>query len=60
MSDIRILPRDKTKKRVEAHLPPEYTAQFEALAKEKDWSDKKLAENIIIEHLKSLKSKKKN
>jgi hypothetical protein len=53
------MPKAPETKRVEAHIPPEWIEQFEALAKEKDWSSKKLAENIIIEHLKSLKKKKK-
>jgi hypothetical protein len=57
MPDIRIMPKNPETKRVEAHIPPEWIKEFEALAKEKDWSHKKLAENIIIEYLKARKKK---
>lgn len=47
-------------KRIEAHLNPEEFAQFSAIAKAKQWSNKKLAENIIREYLKKSKSKGKD
>lgn len=60
MSYISDMPKRKEDKRIEAHLPPEDYKQFEAVAKEKQWSNKKLAENIIRDFLKTLKPKKKS
>jgi len=56
--DIRSMPKRIDDKRVEAHLSPEEFKIFEAIAIEKQWSKKKLAENIIREFLKSNKKKK--
>jgi hypothetical protein len=53
------MPKDPTKIRIEAHLTPDEFKQFAALAKDKDWSNKKLAENIIKAHLETLKKAKK-
>jgi hypothetical protein len=51
------MPKRADLKRVEAHLTPDEHLQFVAHAKEKDWSAKKLAENIIRDYLKELKKK---
>jgi uncharacterized protein YbaP (TraB family) len=52
------MPKSKDTKRVEAHLNPDKYAQIEALAKERQWSVKKMTENIILWYLESLKPKK--
>lgn len=60
MSDIRKMPKRETDKRIEAHLTPEEYTAFKAIADEKQWSNKKLAENVIREYLKAhTKTKKK-
>lgn len=58
MSYLSAMPKDPEKKRIEAHLTPDEFAHFEAIAKEKQWSLKKLNENIVREFLKTQKKKK--
>jgi hypothetical protein len=53
--DIRIMPKRDNDKRIEAHLSPEEFKAFESIANEKQWSKKRLAENIIREFLKTKK-----
>lgn len=53
------MPKDPTKKRVEVHLTPEQFEQFEAIAKANYWSNKKLAEIIVIQYLEQQKKDKK-
>lgn len=57
MNYISTMPKKETDKRVEAHLTPDEYKQFEAIANEKQWSKKKLAENVIREFLKKNKKK---
>lgn len=59
MNYISDMPKRKEDKRIEAHLSPDEYKQFESVAKDKQWSNKKLAENIIRDFLKTLKAKKK-
>lgn len=53
------MPKDPEKKRIEAHLSPKDFQQFEAIAKANYWSNKKLAEIIILQYLEQQKKKKK-
>lgn len=61
MADIRKMPKRETDKRIEAHLTPDEHAQFKAIADEKQWSLKKMAENVIRDFIKvnAPKTKKK-
>lgn len=52
------MPKSKETKRVEAHLMPDVYAEIEALAKARQWSVKKMTENIILWYLESIKVKK--
>lgn len=53
------MPKDPEKKRIEAHLSPDDFKRFEEIAKANYWSNKKLAEIIILQYL-ELHKKKKN
>lgn len=44
--------------RVEAHLSPKEFLDYQKIMQEKDWSKKKLAENIIKEYIANWKKKK--
>jgi hypothetical protein len=59
MPDIRIMGVDPSKKKVEAHLTKEEYAAFKKVANERQWSDKKLNENIIRWYLEGVKTKPK-
>lgn len=59
MPYIRQMPKDPNKKRVEVHLTPEQYKIFTEHAKEKYWSNKRLAEIIVSNYLESIKKKKK-
>jgi hypothetical protein len=54
-----LVPKREDDIRVEAHLSPEDYKVFEKIMHEKDWSKKKLAENIIKEYIANYKKKKK-
>jgi hypothetical protein len=56
--EIKEMAKKENDTRIEAHLSPEDIKKFDAVAKEKDWSRKKLAENIIKDFLKMQKVKK--
>jgi hypothetical protein len=60
MNDISDMAKKEKDIRIEAHLSPEDFAVFSEIMKEKDWSKKKLAENIIKERLEQWKKKKKS
>lgn len=59
MTYLSTMAKRETDKRVEAHLSPEEYKQFESIAMEKQWSKKKLAENVIRDFIKQSKVKKK-
>lgn len=52
------VPKKENDIRIEAHLPPEFYKDFEKIMGEKDWSKKKLAENIIKEYIANWRKKK--
>lgn len=53
------MPKKEETKRVEAHLMPDKYEALKAIAEEKQWSVKKMAENIILWYLDSVKPKGK-
>jgi hypothetical protein len=53
------MPKRENDIRIEAHLSPEEYKVFEKIMQDKDWSKKKLAENIIKEYLVNYKKKSK-
>jgi hypothetical protein len=53
------MPKRVEDKRIEAHLSPEQFEQFKKIAQEKQWSNKKLAENVIRDFLTAQKKGKK-
>jgi hypothetical protein len=52
------MPKDPDKKRVQADLTQEEFSHFATLANDKQWSLKKLTENVIRDFLKTNKKKK--
>lgn len=52
------VPKDKNKISVQAHLHPDVYKEFNAIAKAKQWSMKKLNENIILEYLEQHRKQK--
>lgn len=54
------MPKSKETKRVEAHLMPDKYTELESFAKERQWSVKKMTENIILWYLESMKKSKKS
>lgn len=58
MDYLSTMPKKEENKRVEAHLNKEEYKQFEAEAKSRQWSLKKLNENVIREFLAAQKKKK--
>lgn len=58
MTDIRIMPPSKDKKRFEVHLLADAVKAFEKLAKEDNRSIKNYMEKILLDHLEQKKKKK--
>lgn len=54
-----VMAKKETDIRIEAHVSPELFKDFEKIMQEKDWSKKKLAENIIKEFIANWKKGKK-